>query len=126
MRDDDDFTLGALRLDTSFTPNLGQWYNWRLEFEQRAQLSYDLLIDGQNVMARTTNRQSLPFNVIGAYKRGIPGTLWSDVNMRNVKWFTGDAPSTDVELDMPLFENALDLGPNENHGTTFNMELPSI
>lgn len=126
MRTNDDFTLGNLRRATSFTPTLDTWYTWRLEFEQNGQLRYDLIIDGNNVWGQVTNRQFLAFNRIGAYKQGVGGSLWADCKIRNLKFWDGAPPSTTLQLDMPLIENALDLSSNANHGTTFNMDLPSV
>jgi len=126
MRVNDDMTWGNLRRPTTFTPTLGQWYAWRLEFEQNGQLRYDMFIDGGNIWGQVTNRQFLNFNRLGVYKQGVGGALWSDILMRDLKWFTGAAPSTFVELDMPLRANALDLSVGANHGTTFNMDLPSV
>jgi hypothetical protein len=125
FRDDHDFTWISLRPDPTFDATVGQWYKVRFEFEQRAQLSYDLFIDDVNVWAATQSRQHTAFNRLGVYKQGVSGTLWADLSMKNLKWWSGAAPSTDLILDMPLIDNALDLSDDENHGTTFNMDLPS-
>lgn len=123
--DDDDFIFGNLRLATSWTPTVDEWFTWRLEFEQPLQLKYKLFIDDIEVMDRTTNRQNLAFNRLGVYRHGVSGTIWANMDMRSLKFWTGDQPSTIVALDMPCDTDACDIGPDENHGTTFNMTLPS-
>lgn len=123
--DEEDLIFGSLRLASSWTPVLDEWFSWRLEFEQDGQLKYKLFINDTEVLDRTTNRQNILFNTLGVYRHGVSGTIWADMDMKNLVFLNGDNPSTDVELDMPLFEDALDDGPNENHGTTFNMALPS-
>lgn len=121
-----DLIFGGLRQATSWTPVEDVWFNWRLEFEQPDQLKVKLFIDDTLVATRVTNRFNAPINRVGVYKQGVGGSLWMDGDMKNLKVLLGDYPSTDVELDMPLIENALDVGPGENHGTTFNMRLPSV
>lgn len=123
--DGEEFIFGNLRLATSWTPTVNTWFKWRLEFEQPLQLKYKLFIDDIEVMDRTTNRQHLQFNRLGVYKHGVSGTIWANMDMRELKFWSGDSPSTDVELDMPCDDDACDVGPDENHGTTFEMELPS-
>jgi hypothetical protein len=123
--DDDDLIHGFLRLETSWTPVLDEWFNWRYEFEQETQLGYKLFIDDIEVMSGTFARQNSSYNMLGVYRHGISGTIWGNFDLLNLLVLNGSAPSTDVELDMPLSENALDSGPKENHGTTFNMDLPS-
>jgi hypothetical protein len=121
-----DLIVGAAQRTTSWTPVTDVWFNWRLEFEQQSQLNYELFIDDVKVLDTVTNRLNFQPNTIGVYKQGVPGTLWADADFKNLKVRTGDAPSSDVRLDMPLIENALDLGPLANNGTTFNMPLPSV
>jgi hypothetical protein len=125
FRDDHDWTHGNIRPDPDFEAELGVWYLVRFEFEQRATLSYDLLVDDVNVWAATANRQFISVNRLGVYRQGVSNTLWSDMDMRDLKWWVGDAPSTDLVLDMPMRVNALDLSDEENHGTPFNMDLPA-
>jgi hypothetical protein len=48
------------------------------------------------------------------------------MDIRDLKIETGTPGDYETLLDMPLRTNALDIGPNENHGTTFNMDLPSV
>jgi hypothetical protein len=124
--DDNDTIFGFLRLVTSWTPVLDVWFNWRFEFEQVSQLNYRTFIDDVQVDETTGGRQFSLWDILGVYKHGVSGTIWSDMDVKNLKILTGDVPSTDVLLDMPLEKNALDVGPNLNHGTTFNMDLPSV
>jgi hypothetical protein len=121
-----DLIFGALRKTTTWTPVDDEWFNWRLEFEQPDQLKLQLFINDTLVATSTISRFNTPINRIGVYKQGVGGSLWADGDFKNLKVLLGDYPSTDVELDMPLIENALDAGPSENHGTTFNMDLPSV
>lgn len=119
-----DLIFGFLQETTTWTPLLNTWFNWRLEFEQESQLQIKLFIDDVQVSVNTINRLNTPFNTIGVYKHGISGTLWAHMDVRNLKVKTGDAPSTVSKLDMLLQVNALDASPEENHGETFNMDLP--
>lgn len=118
--------FGNLNRPTTYVADVGVWHKWRLEFEQTGPLSYDLLVDDINVWSQVTNRQSIRFQNLGVFRHNTTGTQWADLDMRNLKIWSGAAPSTIVELDMPLIVNALDFGPNLNHGTTFNMDLPSV
>lgn len=124
--EDDDIVFGNLQLDTSWTPVQDEWVTWVYEFEPSTQLQHKLSIAGTVVKDATHSRQSTPFNTIGVYKQGVSGTLWADMDLRNLKIEAGTPGSYTTLLDMPLLENALDAGPEENHGTTFNMELPSV
>jgi hypothetical protein len=121
-----DLIIGAAQRTTSWTPVTDVWFNWRLEFEQQSQLNYELFIDDVKVLDTVTNRLNFQPNTIGVYKQGVSGTLWADADFKNLKVKNGDAPSSNVLLDMPLLENALDIGPLLNHGTTFHMPLPSV
>jgi hypothetical protein len=120
-----DLLFGFLRSTTQWTPLLNQWFNWRLEFEQESQLQIKLFIDDVQVSVNIINRLNTPFNTIGVYRHGVSGTLWAHMDVRNLKVKMGDAPSIDLKLDMLLQINALDASPEENHGETFNMALPS-
>jgi hypothetical protein len=118
--------FGFINRLTSWTPVLDTWFKWRLEFEQDAILTYKLFIDDVEVLERTTNRQQVQFNTVGVYRHNVAGTIWANMDVRFLKFLTGETPSTTVAIDMPLQENAVDNGPDENHGTTFNMPLPSV
>lgn len=120
-----DFIFGNLRLATSWTPLLNQWFTWRIEFEQPEQLKYRLFIDDVEVMDRTVARQHLQFNRLGVHKHSVPDTTWAHMDMKFLKFLTGAYPSSIVALDMPCAADACDIGPDANHGETFNMELPS-
>jgi hypothetical protein len=120
-----DFIFGNLRLATSWTPLLNQWFTWRLEFEQPLQLKYMLFIDDVEVMDRTTNRQSVQFNTLGVYRHGVSGTKWAHMDVKLLKFLTGTAPSSVVALDMPMAQDSCDQGPDENHGEAFEMDLPT-
>lgn len=123
--DGEEFIFGTLRLATSWTPTKDVWFNWRLEFEQPLQLKYKLFIDDIEVMDRTVARQHLQFDTLGVSKQGVPGTIWANMDMRSLKMWTGDFPSSTVAIDMPCETDACDIGPDENHGVTANMTLPS-
>jgi hypothetical protein len=124
--DGSDVIYGGTRRSSSWTPVADEWFNWRMEFEQSIGLTMIVYIDDVEVSNFATNRMNVPINRIGVYKQGASGSLWTNGDFKNMKLWMGDPPSTDVELDMPLFENALDSGPKANHGTTFNMALPSV
>ena len=123
---DDNIVFGSFEIDTSWTPVADEWVTWVLEFEWPDQLKYKLAIAGTEVWNSVQVRQNFPMDTIGVYKHGVPGTLWADLDMRDLKIETGSPSSPVVLLDMPLRVNALDLGPQANHGTTFNMLLPSV
>jgi hypothetical protein len=122
----DDIVFGNLQLDTSWEPITDTWFTWVYEFEPVTQLQHKLTIAGTVVKDATHSRQSPPFDMIGVYKHGVSGTLWADMDIRDLKIETGTPGDYETLLDMPLRVNALDVGPNANHGTTFNMRLPSV
>lgn len=124
--DEDDTIFGFLRIGTTWVPVLDVWFNWRFEFEQVSQLNYRTFIDDVQVDESTFGRQFSHRNMLGVYKHGVSGTIWADMDVKNLKLTIGDVPSTNVVLDMPLIDNALDLSPDANHGTTFGMDLPSV
>jgi hypothetical protein len=123
--DDADLIFGTLRLATSWTPVLDEWFDWRYEFEQSLQLKHQLFINDIEVMNRTTNRQFSTFDNLGVYKHGVSGTLWGNFDMQNLRITSGVPPSPILVGDWPLTVNALDIGPSANHGTPFNMDLPA-
>jgi hypothetical protein len=124
--DEDDTIFGFLRIGTTWVPVLDEWFNWKFEFEQVSQLNYRTFIDDVLVDESTGGRQFSHRNMVGVYKHGVSGTIWADMDVKNLKLTIGDVPSSQVVLDMPLQANALDLSTELNHGTTFNMDLPSV
>jgi hypothetical protein len=124
--DDEDFIWGNIRLPTSWTANVGEWHSYRVDFEQIGQLSWQLYIDDIVVMDAVTNRQFGNANRLGVFRQGAPGTIWGHFDLRDLLILGGTPGNHTTRLDMPLRDNALDLGPEENHGTTFNMDLPSV
>jgi hypothetical protein len=122
----DDIVFGNLQLDTSWTPVTDVWFTWVYEFEPSTQLQHKLTIAGTVVKDGTHSRQFTPFDTIGVYKQGVSGTLWADMDVRDLKIETGTPGDYETLLDMPLRANALDVGPNANHGTPFNMDLPAV
>ncbi len=122
----DDIVFGFLQLDTSWDPVTDVWLTWVYEFESETQLQHKLTIAGDVVRDATFARQNFGINTLGVYREGVSGTLWADMDMRNLKIESGTPGDYTTLLDMPLFENALDVGPLGNHGTTFNMALPSV
>lgn len=123
--DEDDGIFGTLRLTTAWLPVLDEWFWWRWEFEQFLQLQHKLFIDDVEVMDRTSTRQFSQFNVMGVYRHGLPGPIWGNFDMQHLKRTTGIPGNHVVDYHYPLTENALDISPTQNHGTTFNMTLPS-
>lgn len=124
--DEDDMIWGSLRIDTNWEPDVDVWHTWRLDFEQIGQLGYQMYIDDQAVMDVTTNRQHSNANRLGVYRQGVTGTIWGHFDLRRLKYLKGVSPNFETILDMPLLQNARDAGPKENHGTTFNMDLPTL
>ena len=124
--DQDDIIFGNLRLPTTWVPELNVWYNWRYEFEQDTQLQHQLFIDGGSVRNSTNSRQFMSANRLGVYRQGGLGVIWGGFDLKHLWYAKGTPGNFDVQLDMPLQVNALDNGPFANHGTTFNMELPSV
>lgn len=114
-----------LLLPTSWTPVKDVWVTWVYEFEPVTQLQHKLTIAGTVVRDSTNNRQQCNFNNLGVFRRTQPGVLWADMDMRHLKIETGTPGNYTTLLDMPLLVNALDSGPQANHGTTHNMLLPS-
>ena len=55
----------------------------------------------------------------------VPPTMWADMDLRNLTIDNGDVNNPNLILDMPLVDNACDVGPFAFKGTTFNMDLPS-
>lgn len=121
-----DIIFGTLTLPTTWVPVQDVWFTWVYEFEPVTQLQHKLTIAGTVVRDSTNGRQFTPMDTIGVYRHGVSGTLWADMDMRNLKLETGTPGNYVTKLDMPLMANALDSGPEANHGTTFNMPLPSV
>lgn len=108
-------------------PADGTFYKLRTEFEWElgTQLTYQTFVDDVLVHQVTTNRNALRFDQLG--KRNSGGSaVFGHFDMRNLTYKTGTFAAPIVRLAMPLQINALDSGPDANHGTTFNMELPSV
>jgi hypothetical protein len=124
--DEHEVIFGNLRLNTSWVPVVGVWYKYEYRFEQSGQLGHQQLIDDVIVMDAVTNRQFINANRLGVYRHTVPGTIWGHFDLRNLKYLKGVTPNFTTELDMPLTTNCLDLGPRANHGTSFNMLLPSV
>lgn len=118
--------FGNLTLDTDWTEVDDVWFKWEYRFEQDTQLHHQLFIDDVEVMDRTTNRQFMNPNVLGVFRHNSFPTIWGHFDMKNLLYLHGTPGNFTTRLDMPLTENALDLGPFNNHGTTFNMDLPSV
>ena len=123
--DDDDLVYGNLTLVTTWVPFLDVWFKWRLEFEQPDVITYRLLIDNVEVFNSPEASQLISFINLGVFRHNDPGVIWGNFDMRFLKIQTGTPGNLVTVLDMPLIENALDLSASDNHGTTFNMDLPS-
>jgi hypothetical protein len=107
-------------------PSLGTWFKYRQEFEwsEGVGLQYDFWIDDTHVLLSAQGRINTFWQNLGVRNRsGAP--IFGDFDLRNLVYKTGSFASPVTRLDMPLIDNALDLSPDENHGTTFNMALPS-
>lgn len=115
-------TFGALPL-----PPLNVWFKYRQEFEWSSglQLRYEIFIDDVLEHAQTSGRINTFWQNLGVRRRQT-APVWGDFDLKNLKYHTGSFASPIVRLDMPLQINALDSGPDANHGTTFNMALPSV
>lgn len=122
-----DGTYGARRLDLPDLPAFDVWFKYRIEFEWSSglQLNYKAWIDDVLQDELTGARVFIRARNIGV--RTHSGTpVWGDFDIKNLLFKRGSFASPVTILDMPLIENALDLGPSANHGTTFNMALPSV
>jgi hypothetical protein len=124
--DQSDVIFGIIRFNTTWNPTIDVWHTYRYDFEQTSQLQHQLYIDGINVMDRISNRPQMSANRLGVYRQGGVGSIWGHFDLRFLKYEKGTVGNFTTELEMPLQTDALDLSDNENHGTTFNMELPSI
>lgn len=124
--DEHEVIFGSLRLNTSWVPEVNVWYHYEYRFEQSGQLGHQQLIDDVIVMDATTNRQSMDANRLGVYRHTVPGTIWGHFDLKHLTYRKGTPGAFTTHLDMPLQTDALDQGPFSNHGTTFNMELPSV
>jgi hypothetical protein len=120
---EDDVLFGLLTIPTTWVPVLDVWFNWRFEFEQHLQLNYRVYVDDVQVAERTFGRQFGNRNTIGVYKHGVSGTIWANIDVKNLTLLTGVVPSSDVALLMPLAFDAQDHGPLENHGEAFNIDF---
>jgi len=118
--------FGGLSIPTTWVPVTDHWVSYRYDFEQTGQLAHQLYIDDIVRMDAIASRQFMSANRLGVYRHGLLGELWAAMDVRNLKYLTGTVGDFTTVLDMPLIENALDLGPQANHGTTFNMDLPSV
>lgn len=120
-----DIIFGTLRKPTSWVPVLDQWFTWEYEFEPLTQLQHKLTINDVVVNDSTNSRQFSTFNNLGVFRHGVPATIWGNFDMRNLLYRKGTPGNYTTVLNMPLNTDACDIGPNLNHGTTFNMTLPS-
>lgn len=118
--------FGNLTLDTDWTEVDDVWFKWEYRFEQDGQLRHQLFIDDVEMMDRTTNRQFMNPDVLGVFRLNSFPTIWGHFDMKELLYLVGTPGDFEIRLNMPLTENALDLSDNENHGTTFNMDLPSV
>lgn len=123
---DEEAVYSASRLDLPDFPGFDVWFKFRLEFEWSSglQLRYEAWIDDMLQESKVGSRVFLQYDNLGV--RNLGGTpVWGNFDLKNLIYKRGTFASPDLFLDMPLLENALDLSPEENHGTTFNMPLES-
>lgn len=118
--------FGNLTLDTDWTEVDDVWFRWEYRFEQDTELHHQLFIDDVEVMDRTVARQFMNPNNLGVFRHNSFPEIWGHFDMKELLYLVGTPGSFEIRLNMPLTENALDLSDNENHGTTFNMDLPSV
>lgn len=118
---------GPVEIANNFMPANDVWFNLVTEFEWELgqQLTYQVFVDDVLAKQTTTNRQFFNISQLGKRNSG-PSAVFGHFDMRNLFWERGTFASPVVELDMKLMLNALDDGPTGNHGTTFNMQLPSV
>ena len=114
----------ALSILSAAVP-LNVWFKFRFErgWNNPTPLQANVYID--DVLVADWTITTLPvgrFHILGAHPFN---SQWGDFDMRNLKFYHGTLATPQLVLDMPLIENALDLSPEANHGTTFNMDLPS-
>lgn len=124
--DQADAIFGFLRQATTWVPELNVWYHYEWAFEQIGQLRSQLFMDGNLVLDFVHNRQNMSANRLGVYREGGIGVIWGGFDLKHLWYGKGTPGDFDVQLDMPLQVDALDYGPFANHGTTFNMQLPSV
>lgn len=125
--EDDDGRWSVQRFEDLDLPSLGTWFKYREEFEWSSglQLRYELFVDDVLIRSVTAGRINTTWANLGVRRR--EGTAdWGHFDMKNLIYKTGSFGSPVTRLDMPLFDNALDLSPDANHGSTFNMSLPSV
>lgn len=118
---------GNRLIDLDDLPAVDTWFKFRMEFEwSKAQLlTYHCWIDDVEQSFLVSPRFFLGFDNLGVRDfDNIP--VWGDFDMKNLIFKRGTFASPTTVLDMKLIVNALDDGPDENHGTTHNMALPSI
>jgi len=123
--DEHEVIFGNARRNTSWEPEVGVWYNYEYRFEQSGPLGHQQLIDDVIVMDAVFSRQFINANRLGVYRHQTTGTIWGHFDLKHLIYKKGTVGDFTTELHLPLQEDALDLSDNENHGTTFNMELPS-
>lgn len=118
---------GSRRLDLPDLPAFDVWFKYRIEFEWSSglQLNYKAWIDDVLQDEITGNRVTTFFDRIGV-RTWFTTPIWGNFDIKNLLFKRGSFASPITVLDMPLIENALDRGPDANHGTTFNMDLPSV
>lgn len=108
-------------------PPVETWFNLRqeLEWSDPTVLTWKTFIDDVEVLDIVANRTTPGFQNLGVRRR-TGSVTWGNFDMRNLLYHTGTPAAPVVQLDMPLLVNALDLSPDMNHGTTHNMDLPSV
>lgn len=124
--EDDDGRWSNQRFSSLTLPPENTWFKYRQEFEWTSglQLKYEIFVDDVKIHDQTSGRITTFWENLGVRRR--TGSVdWGHFDLKNFKYITGSVASPITRLDMPLETNALDLGPDENHGTTHNMALPS-
>jgi len=105
---------------------LDVWLNFSFEREWRVPTGnrFQLFINDQERANFGGVNFALVFNRLGGDRGTVP-RQFGDFDMRNLLVQTNNAGMLNTILDMPLINNACDEGPLANHGTAFNMGLPS-
>lgn len=105
---------------------LDEWFAFRFEREWTFPTGnfFRLFVNETQVAQFGGVNWALQFDQIGhpRFEEDVP---WPNYDLRNFRVLIGTPESPITVLDMPLEVNACDQGADENHGTTFNMALPS-
>ncbi len=119
----------GFRWRNSFVPvsggwPLNQWFLFRAEREWLFPTGNQTRIFVDDVQRGSANigNLSLSFDRVGW--NGRPTWPVPDFDVRNLKLETGTPAAPNVRVDFPFLVNTCDVGPLQNHGIPFNVNLP--